>query len=188
VNGQCTCFAECTAGAQGQCYCGRFCDQLCTPGDGGCVPNGKAACITANGPGERCGRDSANKSYGKYFCQEGTICTFEDADHGYCLYRCNSQADCPELTTCVSLLGTPDGGVPTMVCAQNNTGMNGIALGAACNMSDFCVTAAVCAAGKCTAQCDGPASDFPTGAGCSAGTCTAIVDPGNMKIAAYVCQ
>jgi hypothetical protein len=128
--------------------------------------------------------------FGKGLCQEGTLCVQQsasDATHHYCMYLCNGQSDCPSETTCAALSGTPDGGVPTQVCAQDNT-TNGKALGGACSPGDFCVTAAICSGGTCVAQCDGPTSDFPNGAGCTSGSCRAMTDPMDQKFSAWVCQ
>ena len=176
----CKCWYSCTP-MQNTCPCGRRCDALYSPTDGGLKPNGMGACIPANGGGERCGTDGKMKPYGSGGCQEGALCVNEDqaGKFSYCMYSCAKQADCPVGTTCLPLQNGSD------ACIINDAEMNGKALGAACMNGDLCALADECDGAICRKQCDGP-KDITT---CTGGTkCIALTDVANQKIAAWVCK
>ncbi len=179
-SGMCHCYYTCTPNQPNSCPCGRRCQGLCTPVDGGCVDNGQGACLHANGAGERCGSDMNGKPFGYGLCQDGTLCVNEGmTKDAYCMYKCTKQSDCPSGTTCLGLNTNP----PSNACILNSSEM-GTAIGMSCMPADLCAIASLCAGGTCTQQCNGP-MDTTT---CGNKMCKAIVDQNNMKIAGYVCQ
>ncbi len=180
-NPGCNCWYACDP-ARPDCPCGRRCEALYVTGAGGdLVPTGGGACVPANGPGERCGRDGAGNPYGTGQCQQGTLCVNEDqaGANAYCMYECGAQRDCPVGTMCLPL---QDGG--TSVCAIDDSPM-GKAAGTACSHGDLCAVAAECDGTTCRPQCDGP-NDTTTCTG--GGKCTALTDPANMRTAAWICR
>jgi hypothetical protein len=159
------------------CPCDRFCStaNVITP-DGG-MPS--AACLPANGAGERCGTDATGMPYGHGICAQGLGCFSYDAPGTtrYCNYICFGQNSmCPQQTACDIMMGT----MPFYACDVQHI-PNPKALGAACTLgTDVCASGAVCDGTTCKPQCDGPQGV------CANGSCTAVMD--GMRIVAYVCK
>jgi hypothetical protein len=178
IKGACKCFVTCDAAHQATCPCDRFCTMLTSPApDGGAAG---AACLPANGPGERCFTDANGNPYGNGICQQGTACIRTDAAgmFRYCDYLCfGSNSQCPQQTACDPVFGS----MPFNVCDVQHA-PTPKALGAACTIgTDVCALGAVCDGTTCKPECDGP-----KGPACASGTCTAVTD--GARIVAYVCK
>jgi hypothetical protein len=176
VGGSCKCYTRCSTDTE--CSCNRLCDPVSLP-DAGVVAS---ACLPANAPGTRCGRDSNNQPFGSVFCSQLTTCVNADAArvYRYCNYKCVAQADCPAQTTCQALMDNM-GNLIGSVCAYNSGPNGNKDVGEACGATDTCKTGQLCDT-TCKLQCDGP------GATCASGTCQRLDDPGSGRVIGYVCK
>jgi hypothetical protein len=174
--GACRCLYKCDPAAPTTCPCSRRCLTL-TAGDAGVIGGG---CYPANGPAERCGANMAGMPFGKGTCAQNLSCAGRSNGPAFCLYQCNSTADCPRQTQCAPI--TNGMGMMIGLACQYLYGAAGKAPGEACQPTDACQENHVCD-GTCKPQCDGP------GATCASGTCTALTDQdkGN-KVIAWICR
>jgi len=173
--GGCRCLYKCDPGNQGGCPCSRRCVTL-TAGDAGVIGGG---CFVANGPAERCGADGTGTPFGTGACAQSLHCAGRTNGPAYCLYPCNSQADCPAQTQCGQL--TNSGGMPIGLACQYVYGAAGKNPGDPCQPTDACQEGYLCD-GTCKPQCNGP------GGPCAGGTCTALSDTGQNKVSAWICK
>ena len=168
------CHAICDLTAP-DCPCGRRCVAIGTTSSG--APS--AACLPANGAGERCGKDPSGNNYGYGSCAQELTCVGPSADNRYCAYPCVTSHDCPAQTACTAVVS--DGtSVSGTVCWYNSQ-PTGLPAGTACGLTDICISGTLCD-GTCKSHCNGPGD-----ASCAAGTkCTALMS--GAQAIGYVCK